>query len=59
MKKFISLIILLIILSPLAVNAKDTSRSSIVMDIDSNRILYQNNMNEKRLIASITNIMTT
>lgn len=58
MKKFISLIILLIILSPLAVNAKDTSRSSIVMDIDSNRILYQNNMNEKRLIASITKIMT-
>ncbi|MBR4619271.1 MAG: hypothetical protein IKO49_08205 [Bacilli bacterium] len=36
----------------------DTSRSSVVMDIDSGRILYQKNMNEKRLIASITKIMT-
>lgn len=36
----------------------DTAKSSIVMDIDSGRILYQKNMNEKRLIASITKIMT-
>ena len=36
----------------------DTSKSSIVMDIDSGRILYQNNIHDKRLIASITKIMT-
>ncbi len=36
----------------------DTARSSIVMDVDSGRILYKNNINEKRLIASITKIMT-
>ena len=28
------------------------------MDVNSGRILYKNNMNEKRLIASITKIMT-
>ena len=28
------------------------------MDIDSGRILYQKNANEKRLVASITKIMT-
>lgn len=36
----------------------DTSKSSVVMDIDSGRVLYQKNMNEERLIASITKIMT-
>lgn len=36
----------------------DTSRSSIVMDMDSGRILYQKNINEKMLIASTTKIMT-
>ena len=36
----------------------DTSKSSIVMDIDSGRILYKNNIDEKKLIASITKIMT-
>ncbi|HIR48673.1 MAG TPA: hypothetical protein IAB35_01710 [Candidatus Faecimonas gallistercoris] len=29
------------------------------MDLDSGRILYENNANDKRLIASVTNIMTT
>ena len=28
------------------------------MDIDSNRVLYEKNANEKRLIASTTKIMT-
>lgn len=37
----------------------DSSKSSIVMDIDSGRILYSNNKDEKRLIASITKIMTS
>ena len=48
----------LLFLVPSFVLASDTARSSIVMDIDSNRILYQKNANEKRLIASITKIMT-
>lgn len=34
------------------------STSTIVMDTDSNRIFYQNNANEKKLIASTTKIMT-
>ena len=32
--------------------------STIIMDNDTNRILYQNNAYEKRLIASTTKIMT-
>lgn len=40
------------------VNAQDASKSSIVMDINSGRILYENNPHEKRLIASTTKIMT-
>lgn len=43
---------------PFNVFASDTARSSILMDVDSGRILYNKNMNEKRLIASITKIMT-
>lgn len=46
-------------LFPIRVNAQmDTSTSSIVMDMDSGRILYSNNKDEQRLIASITKIMT-
>lgn len=36
----------------------DSGRSTIVMDVDSGRILYSKNSHEKRLIASITKIMT-
>ncbi len=36
----------------------DSGHNSIVMDIDSGRILYQKNSNSKHLIASITKIMT-
>ena len=36
----------------------DSGKSTIVMDNDSGRILYKNNINEKMLIASITKIMT-
>ena len=35
-----------------------SEKSSIIMDIDSGRILYENNIHEKSLIASITKIMT-
>lgn len=56
------LVILLLFLIPLNVlgkeNTFDTARSSIVIDLDSGRVLYENNANEERLIASITKIMT-
>ena len=55
-------IILLLFLIPLNTMAKedtfDTAKSSIVMDLDSGRVLYENNADEERLIASITKIMT-
>ena len=46
-------------LFPLKVGALAFSaKSAIVMDMDSGRILYSKNKDEKRLIASITKIMT-
>ena len=60
MKKI--LVVLLLFLIPLNVlgkeNTFDTARSSIVIDLDSGRVLYENNADEERLIASITKIMT-
>lgn len=58
MKKFLLVLSLLTIIFPLYTKASDTARSSIVMDIDSGRVLYEKNANEKRLIASTTKIMT-
>ena len=51
------LIFLLFLLFPLKASAISAS-SSIVMDLDSGRVLHQNNIYEKRLIASISKIMT-
>ena len=56
MKKILVLIILFLI--PISVSAEDTAKSSIVMDLDSDRVLYENNADEEKLIASITKIMT-
>ena len=58
MKKYIFLIILFFFVFFLNILAKDMFRSSIVMDVDSGRVIYQNNVQEKHLIASITKIMT-
>ena len=52
MKKIIFIIIVLFNFNVMA------STSTIVMDNDSGRILYQNNAYEKKLIASTTKIMT-
>ena len=56
------LVMLFLFLIPLNVFCKedtfDTAKSSIVMDLDSGRVLYENNADEERLIASITKIMT-
>lgn len=57
MKKIISFILLFII--PINVFAiADTSKSSILVDMNSGRILYEKNSREQRLIASTTKIMT-
>ena len=56
MKKIILLLLLLI---PLNIKGIDTSAtSSILMDIDSNRILYEENIHNVRSVASISKIMT-
>lgn len=55
MKKFIFIVLLTIF--PLKVVALSAS-SSIVMDLNSGRILHENNINDQRLIASITKIIT-
>ena len=53
------IILFLILLIPMKILGIDTSaRSAILMDIDSNRILYEENINEKRSVASISKIMT-
>ena len=58
LKKYMCFLFIILLL-PISVNAKmDTATSSIVMDMDSKRILYSKNKDEKRLIASITKIMT-
>ena len=55
MKKILMLVSFLLL--PLNVFA-DSGCSSIVMDIDSGRVLYEKNANSKNLIASTTKIMT-
>ena len=56
MKKFVLLFMFLI---PISVKGIETSaRSAILMDIDSNRILYEKNISEIRSVASISKIMT-
>lgn len=59
MKKLLFYFLLILIIFDIqSVSASDTSKSTIVMDMDSGRILYEKNKDEKRLIASITKIMT-
>ena len=56
MKKFALILLLLI---PVSVRGIETSaRSAILMDIDSNRVLYEKNIHEVRSVASISKIMT-
>jgi len=64
MKRCIALIMLIVMVavsSVLAVYAgKDTSaRAAVIMDVNSGRVLYCKNMNEKLPMASTTKIMTT
>ncbi len=56
-KRFFYILFITFLIFPISVLA-DSSKASIVMDLDTGRILYQNNINEQRLIASTTKIMT-
>lgn len=59
MKKIIFVIIFLILFIPINVFGLSTTASSaILMDMDSGRILYEKDIHNPRLIASITKIMT-
>lgn len=51
-------IFLLLPINIFASGLNDTGKSSIVMDIDTGRILYQKDSNTERLIASTSKIMT-
>lgn len=55
MKKIFFFLILLFF--PISVFA-DSGNSTIIMDVDSGRIIYKKNINQKKLIASTTKIMT-
>ncbi|HPE15299.1 MAG TPA: hypothetical protein PLT65_05745 [Bacilli bacterium] len=49
----------ILLLFPITINAIEvSSKSLIVVDGDSHRVLYEKNAYEKRLIASTTKIMT-
>ena len=53
------ILLLLAIIVPINVCAIETSaRSAILMDTDTNRILYSKNIDEQRSVASISKIMT-
>ena len=59
MNRIYILLFLILVLFPRKIEAiANTATSAIVMDMDSGRILYQKNIHERRLIASITKIMT-
>lgn len=56
-KKLFYVLLVIYLVLPVSVFA-DSAKSSIVMDLDSGRVLYEKNSNDQRLIASITKIMT-
>ena len=59
MKKIIILIVGILAMLPNKINAISTSASSsILMDMDSHRILYSKNIHDQRSVASISKIMT-
>ena len=56
MKKIFFILILIFPIKILAIST--SARSAILMDTNSNRILYEKNINEVRSVASISKIMT-
>jgi len=54
------IILLILILFPSSINAYSTSASSVIlMDMDSNTVIYEKNAHNVRSVASISKIMTT
>lgn len=54
------LILLLMLIIPFQIKAYETSATSaILMEQNTNKIIYAKNIHNKRSIASISNIMTT
>ena len=59
MKKIKFLLLFILLCIPLSIKAYDSSATSaIMMDMDSNRIIYSKDIHNKRSIASISKIMT-
>ena len=58
MKKIICLITALLILIPNAYAVGNSASSAIMMDMDSKRIMYADNIHDVRSVASISKIMT-
>ena len=58
MKKILLILFFFLILNISASAIETSARSAILMDIDSNKILYEKNINEIRSVASISKIMT-
>ena len=56
MKKILLFLLLLLPINVLAIET--SARSAVLMDMDSNRILYEKNINDVRSVASISKIMT-
>ena len=59
MKKYLLIFMIFVLIPMMSVKAISTSATSaILMDQDSGRILYSENIHEVRSIASISKIMT-
>ena len=53
-------LLILLLLIPINVRAYSSSATStVLMDMDSLNVIYSDNMNDVRSVASISNIMTT
>ncbi|MBO5120772.1 MAG: D-alanyl-D-alanine carboxypeptidase [Bacilli bacterium] len=57
-KKTVLLLYLLQVVFVINVQALESTDSSILIEMNSGRVIYENNSNEQKLIASITKIMT-
>ena len=59
MKKVLLFFILCLVFIPKVNCSTSSAHSYVLMDAETGRVLDSKNMNDKSLIASITNIMTT
>ena len=59
MKKVLLFFILCLMFIPKVNRSTSSAHSYVLMDAETGRVLDSKNMNDKSLIASITNIMTT